>query len=93
MCTQEKTYNVENENIAASQLCVIVLHNDDINTFNHVIDTLIAVCQHDACQAEQCAIITHFKGKCEVKHGEFQHLRPIKDMLLQSGLSATISCQ
>jgi ATP-dependent Clp protease adaptor protein ClpS len=42
----------------------IVLHNDDVNTFDHVIETLIRVCKHDAIQAEQCALLVHYKGKC-----------------------------
>ena len=47
----------------------IVLYNDDVNTFDHVIDTLIRVCQHSSEQAEQCAILVHYKGKCTVKTG------------------------
>ena len=47
----------------------IVLCNDDVNTFDHVIDTLIRVCQHSSEQAEQCAILVHYKGKCTVKTG------------------------
>ena len=53
----------------------IVLYNDDVNTFDHVIDTLIRVCQHASEQAEQCAILVHYKGKCTVKTGFFDELK------------------
>jgi len=68
----------------------IVLYNDDVNTFDHVIDTLIRVCQHTAEQAEQCAILVHYKGKCTVKTGPFDELKPQCIQLLEAGLSAEI---
>lgn len=68
----------------------IILFNDDVNTFDHVIDTLIDVCDHSAEQAEQCAIIVHYKGKCTVKTGDYDDLKPRCTMLLQAGLSAEI---
>ena len=68
----------------------LVLHNDDVNTFDHVIDTLIRVCQHDELQAEQCAILVHYKGKCGVKTGSFDELKPQCSSLLEAGLSAEI---
>jgi ATP-dependent Clp protease adaptor protein ClpS len=68
----------------------IVLYNDDVNTFDHVIDTLIRVCQHTAEQAEQCAILVHYKGKCTVKTGPFDELKPQCTQLLEAGLSAEI---
>ena len=68
----------------------IVLFNDDVNTFDHVIDTLIRVCNHTPEQAEQCAIIVHYKGKCTVKTGEFKELKPQCAQLLDAGLSAEI---
>ena len=68
----------------------IVLHNDDVNTFDHVIDTLIRVCNHTAEQAEQCAILVHYKGKCTVKTGSFNELKPQCSQLLEAGLSAEI---
>ncbi len=49
----------------------LILYNDEVNTFDFVIETLIEVCEHDALQAENCALITHFKGKCPVKNGSF----------------------
>jgi len=54
----------------------LILFNDDHNTFDFVIDTLMAVCDHDAVQAEQCAMIVHYKGKCSVKSGSYNELKP-----------------
>jgi len=68
----------------------IVLFNDDVNTFDHVIDTLIHACDHSSEQAEQCAIIVHYKGKCTVKTGPYDDLKPRCSMLLEAGLSAEI---
>ena len=68
----------------------IVLHNDDVNTFDHVIETLIRVCQHSSEQAEQCAILVHYKGKCTVKTGTFDELNSQCSQLLSAGLSAEI---
>ncbi|WP_299055018.1 ATP-dependent Clp protease adaptor ClpS [uncultured Polaribacter sp.] len=68
----------------------IVLHNDDVNTFDHVIDSLIDVCDHTLVQAEQCATLVHYKGKCTVKSGEYKDLEPRCSKLLQLGLSAEL---
>jgi ATP-dependent Clp protease adaptor protein ClpS len=68
----------------------IVLFNDDVNTFEHVIDTLIDVCEHTPEQAEQCSLIVHYNGKCTVKTGEYDDLKPRCSRLLQAGLSAEI---
>ena len=68
----------------------IVLFNDDVNTFEHVIDTLMDVCEHTAEQAEQCSLIVHYNGKCTVKTGEYSDLQPRCSRLLQAGLSAEI---
>ena len=68
----------------------IVLHNDEVNTFDHVIDTLINACEHTSEQAEQCALIVHYKGKCTVKTGVYDELEPRCLMLLKAGLSAEI---
>lgn len=68
----------------------IVLYNDDVNTFDHVIDSLVEVCDHDPLQAEQCTLIIHYKGKCAVKKGSFEELKPRCTALLNRGLSAEI---
>ena len=68
----------------------IVLFNDDVNTFDHVIETLVDVCNHSYEQAEQCSILVHYKGKCTVKTGLYDDLKPRCTKLLQAGLSAEI---
>jgi ATP-dependent Clp protease adaptor protein ClpS len=68
----------------------IVLHNDDYNTFDHVIAMLVRYCEHTEEQAHQCALIVHFEGKCSVKRGDYDDLRPRCEALLQAGLTATI---
>ena len=68
----------------------IVLHNDDVNTFDYVIDSLVNVCEHTLEQAEQCTILVHYKGKCAVKTGEYKDLESKCSKLLQLGLSAEI---
>jgi ATP-dependent Clp protease adaptor protein ClpS len=68
----------------------IVLYNDDDNTFDHVINMLVKHCGHDPLQAEQCAVIVHFKGKCQVKSGSYALLEPICTKLLEAQLNAEI---
>ncbi|WP_428743323.1 ATP-dependent Clp protease adaptor ClpS [Tenacibaculum sp.] len=68
----------------------IVLHNDDVNTFDHVIETLMHVCDHTPEQAEQCSLIVHYNGKCTVKTGPYKDLKPRCTLLLEAGLSAEI---
>ena len=68
----------------------IVLYNDDVNTFDHVINTLIHACDHTPEQAEQCSIIVHYKGKCIVKSGTYEELKPRCTMLLNADLNAEI---
>lgn len=68
----------------------LILHNDDYNTFDWVIETLMDVCGHSAEQAEQCAYIVHFKGKCQVKNGSEKEMKRLCNILLQRGLTATV---
>ena len=75
---------------AVDQNNEIVLYNDDVNTFDHVIETLIQVCSHTSLQAEQCALLVHYKGKCTVKTGSFDELKPQCSQLLDAGLSAEL---
>jgi ATP-dependent Clp protease adaptor protein ClpS len=70
--------------------CELVVFNDDVNTFDHVIKTLIKVCQHTAEQAEQCALIIHYKGKCTVKKGSREKLKPMCQAILDAGIQAAI---
>lgn len=69
----------------------IVLFNDDYNTFDHVIETLIYACDHTPEQAEQCSLLVHYKGKCTVKTGAYSDLKPRCSKLLEAGLNAEIT--
>ncbi len=84
--TQEETEVLVEE--AVSQK--IVLFNDEVNTFDFVIDALVKVCGHEPIQAEQCTILVHFKGKCAVKEGDYDDLEPMCTALLDRGLTAEI---
>jgi ATP-dependent Clp protease adaptor protein ClpS len=90
MATIEKTKRKTSLQEAVGINNEIVLYNDDVNTFDHVIDTLIKVCDHTSEQAEQCAILVHYKGKCTVKTGSYDELKPQCSQLLEAGLSAEI---
>ena len=68
----------------------LILHNDDYNTFDHVINCLMKVCGHELEQASQCAHIVHFNGKCDVKYGDFEKLSFMKEKLVNAGLCATL---
>lgn len=68
----------------------LIVFNDDVNTFDHVIDSFIKICKHEAVQAEQCAWIIHFSGKCQIKSGTYEELEPMCTALLDRGLSAEI---
>lgn len=83
---QEETDVLLEENLSKK----IVIYNDDINTFQHVIRCLISYCKHTREQAEQCAMFIHSKGRYAVKHGEYDTLRPIRDALTENGIDAKI---
>jgi len=68
----------------------LIVYNDDFNTFDHVIESLIKVCKHDPIQAEQCTFLIHYKGKCSVKKGSFEALEPMCTALLERGITAEI---
>ena len=87
---QEETFAEEDVMELIDDECHLILYNDDVNTFDHVINTLVEVCHHTFEQAEQCAIIVHFKGKCDVKTGSYEYLKPLCTALLDAGLSAQI---
>ena len=78
------------EVIETTDLMDLVVFNDDVNTFDHVIKTLIKVCKHTNEQAEQCTLIIHYKGKCTVKNGTFDFLRPFRDAICEEGIDARI---
>jgi ATP-dependent Clp protease adaptor protein ClpS len=68
----------------------LVLHNDDIHTFDYVIESLIRICKMDTVQAEQCTYLVHYKGKCDIRKGTAHFLKPLKDGLIDRGLNVTI---
>ena len=68
----------------------LILHNDDLHSFDYVIDALVEICKHNYEQAAQCTLITHYKGKCDIKKGEFKILKPLKSALIEKELIATI---
>jgi ATP-dependent Clp protease adaptor protein ClpS len=88
---KEKFKPVNQENSSVSEEKELILFNDDVNTFEYVIETLIEVCGHDPFQAEQCALTAHYNGKCGVKSGPVQLLQPIYDELTQRELTVSIS--
>jgi len=87
---KEKTKTRNNKKDTISLTKELILHNDDFNTFDFVIESLIEICKHDPLQAEQCSLIVHYKGKCAVKSGVFDELKPKCDELTSRGLTATI---
>ncbi len=68
----------------------LIIHNDDVNTFDWVIDSLISICRHSPEQAEQCTYIIHYRGKCQVKNGSEEEIARMCNAFLQIGIIATI---
>ena len=75
---------------AAEKESELIVYNDDVNTFDHVINTLIRVCKHSNEQAQQCTLIIHFKGKCSVKTGPIEKLKSACQGILDAGIQAEI---
>ena len=78
------------EAVETTDLVDLVVFNDDVNTFEHVIATLIRVCKHTLEQAEQCTLLIHHKGKCAVKSGSFEFLKPFREAMCEAGIDARI---
>lgn len=81
---------IEDELIALAHTFNLVVWNDNVNTFEWVIETLIEVCGHTYEQAEQCALIIHFHGKYGVKQGDYETLKPMREAIAERGINATI---
>ncbi|MDT0677796.1 ATP-dependent Clp protease adaptor ClpS [Autumnicola musiva] len=90
MSTQEEVLEEVSTKAKEKKENEIVLYNDDYNTFDHVIETLIYTCDHTPEQAEQCSLLVHYKGKCTVKTGSYDDLKPRCSKILEAGLSAEI---
>jgi ATP-dependent Clp protease adaptor protein ClpS len=86
---QEESVDVL-EAVETTDLMDLIVFNDDVNTFDHVIDTLIRVCKHTQEQAEQCTLLIHYKGKCAVKSGSFDFLKPMRESICEAGIDARI---
>jgi len=92
MASQTHTKISEGLSVAAvtDELCTLIVWNDEVNTFEWVIETLIEICGHSEEQAEQCAMIIHTKGQYAVKEGSYDALKPICDAITERGIGATI---
>lgn len=87
---KEKILHKDDKQKSGSESNTLILYNDDINTFDHVIKSLVEVCGHDPVQAEQCALIVHFKGSCDVKMGIFEVLNAMSRSLNLKGLNSKV---
>ncbi len=87
---KEKVKPVENTENQSQNPSQLILFNDDVNSFDYIIETLVDVCLHDPLQAEQCTWIAHYKGKCSVKDGVFSELKPIHDEMSNRGVTVSI---
>jgi len=87
---QEKELTDVLEVIDVADVKDLVVFNDDFNTFEHVIETLIRVCRHTPEQAEQCTWLIHHKGKCTVKNGDLEELKPMRTAICDAGIEARI---
>jgi ATP-dependent Clp protease adaptor protein ClpS len=87
---KEKTLRTGDKLKSGGESGSLILYNDDINTFEHVIKSLVEVCGHDSVQAEQCALIVHFKGSCEVKIGVLEVLNAMSRSLNAKGLNSKV---
>ncbi|MDY0102602.1 MAG: ATP-dependent Clp protease adaptor ClpS [Lentimicrobium sp.] len=87
---QEQTNSLHSEKLLLTNEAELVLYNDEINTFDFVIETLIEVCNIEPLQAEQITLIVHYKGKCGVKTGPVNELKPEYNEMISRGLTASI---
>ena len=78
------------DNVLIESYHNLIVWNDDVNTFDWVIESLVNICEHTPEQAEQCALLVHYKGKCGVKKGSIEDLRPKAEALIDRGIQATI---
>ncbi len=88
--TQWQTQEEQETEVVEDALRNLIVWNDDVNTFDHVIESLVDVCEHTPEQAEQCAMFIHYQGKYGVKKGSFDFLRPKAEALIDRGIQATI---
>ncbi len=89
MPVHEENPIIKNE-VVKEKIRELILYNDEVNTFDFVIETLVNVCGHDPVQAEQCTFIAHYKGECGVKSGTLLELRPVKNEMITRKLTVSI---
>jgi ATP-dependent Clp protease adaptor protein ClpS len=87
---KEKTLHREDKQNTGGEKYTLILFNDEVNTFDHVIKSLVEVCGHDSVQAEQCALIVHLKGSCEIKSGVREVLLAMSRSLNVKGLNSQV---
>jgi ATP-dependent Clp protease adaptor protein ClpS len=87
---KEKTLHKNDRRENGNDTGTLILYNDDVNTFEHVIKSLVEICGHDTVQAEQCAMIVHFKGSCEIKIGIVGVLNAMSRSLNAKGLNSKV---
>ncbi|HLL97071.1 MAG: Clp protease ClpS [Spirosoma sp.] len=78
------------DEVVDTDVHTLMVYNDEVNTFEHVINTLIDVCEHTPEQAEQCTLLIHYKGKCSVKNGSWEELVPMRNEICRRGISAEV---
>ena len=83
----KKRFDIKKKIVEQSDL---IIYNDDVNTFEFVIESIIKICEHSSIQAEQCTWIIHHNGKCSVKRGAADKLKPMAEAFLDRGISAVI---
>lgn len=88
--TKEEVLELIAEDTGLGSNHSLVVHNDEVNTFDHVIQSLVDICKMEWLQAEQCSLLIHHKGKYAVRHGEQNKLRPLREALTDRGIGATI---
>jgi len=88
--TKEEVLELVLEDTGSGSKHSLVVHNDEVNTFDHVINSLIDICKMEWTQAEQCSMIIHHKGKYAVRHGDKNRLNPMREALTDRGIGATI---
>lgn len=87
---KEKLSQKENKSTNKNNNKFLILHNDDFNHFEFVVQALIEICGHSAEQAEQCTLIAHFKGRCEIERGAYDNLIVYHKLLTSRNLTTTI---
>lgn len=88
--SKNSPFGQEEEGLVSRESAFLILYNDEVNSYDFVIESLIDVCDHEPVQAEQCTFIAHHKGKCDVKKGTYSSLKPLRDALTQRGLNVVI---